>query len=46
MRLHISLDGDIVRDLNQRIDRRQRSAFIASAVRRALDGVEAVQLLR
>jgi len=37
MRLHISLDDDIVRDLDQRIDRRQRSAFIASAVRRALD---------
>ncbi len=37
MRLHISLDDDIVRDLDQRIDRRQRSAFIASAVRQALD---------
>jgi len=37
MRLHISLDDDIVRDLDQRIDRRKRSAFIASAVRQALD---------
>lgn len=37
MRLHISLDDEIVRALDQRIDRRQRSAFIAAALRRALD---------
>jgi Arc/MetJ family transcription regulator len=37
MRLHISLDDDIVQDLDRRVGRRQRSAFIASAVRGALD---------
>ncbi|HSC02291.1 MAG TPA: hypothetical protein VLC49_03200 [Solirubrobacteraceae bacterium] len=37
MRLHISLDDDLVRDLDQRVGRRRRSAFIASAVRKALD---------
>ena len=37
MRLHISLDDDLVRDLDSRVGRRQRSAFIASAVRTALD---------
>jgi metal-responsive CopG/Arc/MetJ family transcriptional regulator len=37
MRLHISLEDDLVRDLDRRVGRRQRSAFIASAVRRALD---------
>jgi metal-responsive CopG/Arc/MetJ family transcriptional regulator len=37
MRLHISLDDDLVRDLDLRVGRRRRSAFIASAVRRALD---------
>jgi metal-responsive CopG/Arc/MetJ family transcriptional regulator len=37
MRLHISLDDDIVRALDARVGQRQRSAFIAAAVRRALD---------
>jgi metal-responsive CopG/Arc/MetJ family transcriptional regulator len=37
MRLHISLDDDIVRALDGRVGQRQRSAFIAAAVRRALD---------
>ncbi len=37
MRLHITLDDEIVRDLDRRVGRRRRSAFIASAVRRALD---------
>jgi metal-responsive CopG/Arc/MetJ family transcriptional regulator len=37
MRLHISLDDDLVRDLDLRVGRRRRSAFIASAVRSALD---------
>jgi metal-responsive CopG/Arc/MetJ family transcriptional regulator len=37
MRLHISLDDDIVRDLDLRVGPRRRSAFIASAVRKALD---------
>jgi metal-responsive CopG/Arc/MetJ family transcriptional regulator len=37
MRLHISLDEDIVRALDDRVGQRQRSTFIAAAVRRALD---------
>lgn len=37
MRLHISLDDEIVQDLDRRVGRRRRSAFIASAVRAALD---------
>jgi metal-responsive CopG/Arc/MetJ family transcriptional regulator len=37
MRLHISLDDDIVRALDGRVGQRQRSTFIAAAVRRALD---------
>lgn len=37
MRLHISLDDDLVRALDDRVGRRQRSAFIAETVRRALD---------
>jgi metal-responsive CopG/Arc/MetJ family transcriptional regulator len=37
MRLHISLDDDLVRDLDVRVGRRRRSAFIASAVRKAMD---------
>jgi len=37
MRLHISLDDEIVHALDGRVGRRQRSAFIAAAVRRALD---------
>jgi metal-responsive CopG/Arc/MetJ family transcriptional regulator len=37
MRVHISLDDELVRDLDLRVGRRRRSAFIASAVRSALD---------
>jgi metal-responsive CopG/Arc/MetJ family transcriptional regulator len=37
MRLHISLDDEIVRALDGRVGRRQRSTFIGAAVRRALD---------
>jgi metal-responsive CopG/Arc/MetJ family transcriptional regulator len=37
MRLHISLDDEIVRALDGRVGQRQRSAFIAAAVVRALD---------
>jgi len=37
MRLHISLDDEIVRALDGRVGQRQRSTFIAAAVRRALD---------
>jgi Arc/MetJ-type ribon-helix-helix transcriptional regulator len=37
MRLHISLDDEMVADLDARVGRRRRSAFIAEALRRALD---------
>jgi metal-responsive CopG/Arc/MetJ family transcriptional regulator len=37
MRLHISLDDDLVEQLDERVGRRRRSAFIADTVRRALD---------
>ena len=39
MRLHITLDDDLVADLDQRVKARARSPFIAEAVRRALDDV-------
>lgn len=37
MRVHISLDDDLVEQLDRRVGRRRRSAFIAETVRRALD---------
>lgn len=37
MRLHISLDDDLVEQLDRRIGRRRRSAFIGETVRRALE---------
>ena len=37
MRLHISLDDELVEALDCRVGRRERSAFIAAAVRRALE---------
>jgi metal-responsive CopG/Arc/MetJ family transcriptional regulator len=37
MRLHISLDDDIVEQLDRRVGRRHRSTFIAETLRRALD---------
>jgi metal-responsive CopG/Arc/MetJ family transcriptional regulator len=37
MRLHISLDDDVVKQLDQRVGRRRRSVFIGETVRRALD---------
>jgi hypothetical protein len=37
MRLHITLDETIVRDLDRRVGSRRRSAYIANAVERALD---------
>jgi metal-responsive CopG/Arc/MetJ family transcriptional regulator len=35
--MHISLDDDLVAQLDRRVGRRRRSAFIAATVRRALD---------
>jgi metal-responsive CopG/Arc/MetJ family transcriptional regulator len=37
MRLHISIEDDLVEQLDRRVGRRQRSTFIAKTVRRALD---------
>lgn len=37
MRLHISLDDELVEELDRRVGRRRRSTFIAETVRRALD---------
>ncbi len=37
MRVHISLDDDLLEQLDRRVEVRQRSRFIAEAVRRALD---------
>ena len=37
MRLHINLEDDLVSELDCRVGNRRRSAFIAEAVRRALD---------
>jgi hypothetical protein len=37
MRLHISLDADLVAELDRRVGRRRRSAFIAETIRHALD---------
>jgi metal-responsive CopG/Arc/MetJ family transcriptional regulator len=37
MRLHISLDDDLVRQLDRRVGKRRRSTFIGETVRRALD---------
>jgi Arc/MetJ-type ribon-helix-helix transcriptional regulator len=37
MRLHISLDDDLVEQLDRRVGKRRRSKFINEIVRRALD---------
>ena len=37
MRVHISLDDDLGAELDRRVGRRRRSAFIAATVRHALD---------
>jgi metal-responsive CopG/Arc/MetJ family transcriptional regulator len=37
MRLHISLDDELVRQLDQRVGRRRRSTFISETLRRALE---------
>ena len=37
MRLHIFLDDELVAELDRRVGRGRRSAFIATAVERALD---------
>jgi Arc/MetJ-type ribon-helix-helix transcriptional regulator len=37
MRVHITLEDELVRDLDRRVGARRRSSFIARAVREALD---------
>ncbi len=37
MRVHISLDDELVAQLDRRVGRRRRSAFIAQSLRRTLD---------
>jgi len=37
MRLHITLPDDLVRELDQRVGPRQRSAFVVKAVESAID---------
>lgn len=37
MRLHISIEDELVAELDGRVGARQRSPFIAAAIRRALD---------
>lgn len=37
MRLHISLDDGLVEQLDNRVGKRRRSAFIGETLRRALD---------
>lgn len=37
MRMHITLDDEIVRELDRRVGPRGRSAFIAAAIRRVLE---------
>lgn len=37
MRVHISLDDELVAELDERVGSRRRSTFIAATVRRALD---------
>lgn len=40
MRVHITLDDELVGRLDQRVGARRRSRFVAEAVRRALDDQE------
>jgi len=37
MRLHISLEDDLVTQLDRRVGRRRRSSFIAATLQRALE---------
>ncbi len=37
MRLHIALDDELAADLDRRVGKRRRSAFIGESIRRALD---------
>ncbi|MGH3907615.1 MAG: hypothetical protein ACRDTE_26070 [Pseudonocardiaceae bacterium] len=45
MRLHITLDDEVIRDLDRIVGARERSSFIARAVRRAIDELDRAQAL-
>ena len=45
MRLHIQLEEELVRELDSRVGPRRRSAFIAEAVRQALEEERRWELL-
>jgi metal-responsive CopG/Arc/MetJ family transcriptional regulator len=46
MRLHITLDDELVKELDERVGPRRRSAFIAEAVERALDDKRRWELIK
>jgi metal-responsive CopG/Arc/MetJ family transcriptional regulator len=46
MRVHISLDEELVRELDELVGPRARSPFIAGAVRRAIDQERRWRLIR
>ncbi len=45
MRVHISLDDELLAQLDRRVEARHRSRFIAEAVRRALDDEQRWELI-
>jgi hypothetical protein len=45
MRLHISLDDALVRELDRRVGPRDRSHFISKAIRYALDELDRIDAL-
>ncbi|MGH3985469.1 MAG: hypothetical protein ACRDST_22990 [Pseudonocardiaceae bacterium] len=45
MRLHITLDDELVGDLDRIVGARERSSFIARAVRRAIDELDRTEAL-
>jgi len=45
MRVHISLDDELVAELDRRVGARRRSAFIAAAVERALEDEQRWELI-
>jgi len=45
MRVHITLSDDLVRELDRRVGARGRSAFIAGAIREALENEQRWELV-
>lgn len=45
VRVHISLDDDLVAELDRRVGLRRRSAFISAAVKRALEDEQRWELI-